>query len=508
MTPKKRKLVCTPRRTNYTIPGSAKTTAFAGKGFARGAKHKTKQTQVQTPGPTDNTSSKSPQSTSMYHIQTQQQTYNDSSEEDEIDDDVYIIDKQGNSLNNFEAEEEEEESGEYNSSDNDSSNNDSSDNDNSDDDDNEEEETTGDGDYGDRSESEEETEIVVQTVQGGDNRNGDLFNNQSSSEEEEDVQVMQMPPPTEETLVVMMEGDDNSLSSSSSSHTKTPPPPPYPPPHTNDVLFGRCFRLDPNGQVTLAEIHATLENKAADFGIKYTLRLRGRDTKGEITTLRNWIKCLFADQMADGQVSEKQTRNGTTASPVQYQGFALIGDGATSPKKNTKKAALPKKSSSSSPTRKAKKSSSPPLAHPSSWYCSHCATHHTLTSASPHQPFTRKHGFSVMKVEADGDCFYNCIIECLDSDETYKEEMDDEFSRMAEKGGGDFFGNDGMRINDKLTVTFMRDIVASKVRREGEPPTRGVWTPFPFLPFPPPPHPFASPVVVVAPQTKSSRRRS
>ena len=112
-----------------------------------------------------------------------------------------------------------------------------------------------------------------------------------------------------------------------------------------------------------------------------------------------------------------------------------------------------------------------------------------------------------MKVEADGDCFYNCIIECLDSDETYKEEMDDEFSRMAEKGGGDFLGNDGMRINDKLTVTFMRDIVASKVRREGEPPTMGSLNAFPFPSLPHPPHPFASPVVV-APQTKSSRRRS
>ncbi|GMH74106.1 hypothetical protein TrRE_jg10516 [Triparma retinervis] len=83
---------------------------------------------------------------------------------------------------------------------------------------------------------------------------------------------------------------------------------------------------------------------------------------------------------------------------------------------------------------------------PSSYYCSHCDTHHTLTSASPTQPFTKTHGFTCYKVNPDGDCFYNCLIKCLKSDATYMGEMGDEFSSMEE-----------------LTVKFMRGFVASKL---------------------------------------------
>ncbi|GMI04324.1 hypothetical protein TrRE_jg9536, partial [Triparma retinervis] len=66
----------------------------------------------------------------------------------------------------------------------------------------------------------------------------------------------------------------------------------------------------------------------------------------------------------------------------------------------------------------------------------------------PKKPFSKKHGFSIKRIPGDGDCFYNCIVKCLDSDEKYKEEMKSEFSEMGEEG---------------LTVKFMRKIVASKL---------------------------------------------
>ncbi|GMI48585.1 hypothetical protein TrCOL_g9505, partial [Triparma columacea] len=123
-----------------------------------------------------------------------------------------------------------------------------------------------------------------------------------------------------------------------------------------------------------------------------------------------------------------------------------------------KKAPESQKAPSSTQSRKPK-STAPetPASRAPLWHCSHCNKYHTLPSAvlheSPHKPFTEEHGFSKREVEKDGDCFYSCIIECLDSDETYKEVMCNEFSRMGEK----------TPFKNKLTVKFMRELVASKL---------------------------------------------
>ena len=174
----------------------------------------------------------------------------------------------------------------------------------------------------------------------------------------------------------------------------------------------------------------------------------------------------------------------------------------SAPQVSKKKALESQKAPSLIQSRRAK-STAPetPASQAPSWHCSHCNKYHTLPSAvsrkSPHKPFTEEHGFSKREVEKDGDCFYSCIIECLDSDETYKEVMGDEFSRMGEK----------TPFKNKLTVKFMRELVASKVRREGERPIRGVWKSIPsldvsfyFLPFHPPP-----PLTPSLPPSSSSR---
>jgi hypothetical protein len=212
------------------------------------------------------------------------------------------------------------------------------------------------------------------------------------------------------------------------------------------ILFDRCFRLVPTGRVTLSYIHAALKANADVFGIKYTLSLRSKKAN-----LRKWILHHFEDQIANGQLSESPKY------PLEYQGFALVdNNGAVLPPDiSTKSRKMKEPSSKKSKAKKSKSPSSPP----SSWYCSHCDAYHTLTSASPHQPFSRQHGFSIMKIDADGDCFYNCVLECLYNDEEYKEEMDEEFERNATP-------NDvGLKMDAKLSVTFMRDLVASKVRR-------------------------------------------
>ena len=47
------------------------------------------------------------------------------------------------------------------------------------------------------------------------------------------------------------------------------------------------------------------------------------------------------------------------------------------------------------------------------WYCEECASVHALTSSVACAPFSRKHGLRMVDVEADGDCFYSCIVQCM-----------------------------------------------------------------------------------------------
>ena len=47
------------------------------------------------------------------------------------------------------------------------------------------------------------------------------------------------------------------------------------------------------------------------------------------------------------------------------------------------------------------------------WHCEPCDCIHILTSNTILCPFNRKHGFRIVDVASDGDCFYTCIVECL-----------------------------------------------------------------------------------------------
>lgn len=47
------------------------------------------------------------------------------------------------------------------------------------------------------------------------------------------------------------------------------------------------------------------------------------------------------------------------------------------------------------------------------WYCEACKSIHLLTSNTILCPFNKKHGFRIVDVPADGDCFYRCVVECL-----------------------------------------------------------------------------------------------
>jgi len=50
------------------------------------------------------------------------------------------------------------------------------------------------------------------------------------------------------------------------------------------------------------------------------------------------------------------------------------------------------------------------------WYCDGCGCFHALTSNAVICPFQKRHGWRVVDVPADGDCFYYCVQHCLASD--------------------------------------------------------------------------------------------
>ena len=64
-----------------------------------------------------------------------------------------------------------------------------------------------------------------------------------------------------------------------------------------------------------------------------------------------------------------------------------------------------------------------PLVVTDSWHCGKCNETHSVESRNALDPFKTKHGFRWLKIEEDGDCFYNCVWKCLVGDSDYLAEI-------------------------------------------------------------------------------------
>jgi len=81
-----------------------------------------------------------------------------------------------------------------------------------------------------------------------------------------------------------------------------------------------------------------------------------------------------------------------------------------------------------------------------SWTCDWCNDTHHVTDRYAKKPFTRAHGYSLVQIAPDGDCFYAAVVGALSNDKAYIKSMK----------------KSGLNKNF-LSVNYLRSQVASKV---------------------------------------------